>query len=111
MEISAEKNKLMISRASGTQREIKVKWQKLGTVTSFKYLGAVVSDDDSKPEVLSRIAQTTTALTKLKPIWRDNNISLGSKVKLMRSLVISIFLYACESWILIAGLREKNPGL
>ena len=48
----------------------------------FKYLGAVVSDDGSKPEVLSRIAQATAALTKLKPIWRDNNISLGSKVKM-----------------------------
>ena len=60
--------------ANGIQREIKVKGQKLGTVTSFKYLGAVVSDDGSKPEVLSRIAQATAALTKLKPIWRDNNI-------------------------------------
>ena len=55
------------------------------------------SDDGSKPEVLSRIAKATAALTKLKPIWRDNNISLGSRVKLMRSLVVSIFLYACES--------------
>ena len=43
------------------------KKQKLGTVTSFKFLGAVVSDDGSKPEVLSRIAQATAALTKLKP--------------------------------------------
>ena len=50
------------------EREIKVKGQKLGTVKSFKYLGAVVSDDGSKPEVLSRIAQATAALTKLKPI-------------------------------------------
>ena len=82
----------------------------MGTVTSFKYLGAVVSDDGSKPEVLSRIAQATAALTKLKPIWKDYNISLGSKVKLMRSLVISIFLYACESWTLTAELREKNTG-
>ena len=98
MEINAEKTtKLMTNSANGIQREIKVKGQKLATVTSFKYLGAVVSDDGSKPEVLSRIAQATTALTKVKPIWRDNNISLGSKVKLMRSLVISIFLYACES--------------
>ena len=79
------------------QREIKVKGQKLGTETSFKYLGAVVLDDRSKQEVLSRTAEATTALTKLKPIWTDNNISLGSKVKLMHSLVISIFLYACES--------------
>ena len=40
----------------------------------------------------------------------DNNISLGSKVKLMRSLVISIFLYACESWTLTAELEKKSTG-
>ena len=110
MEISAEKTKLMTNSANGIQREIKVKGQKLGTVTSFKYLGAVVSDDGSKPEVLSRIAQATAALTKLKPIWRDNKISLGSKVKLMRSLVISIFLYACESWTLTAELEKRTQA-
>ena len=68
MEINAEKTSLMINSASGIQREIKVKGQKLGTVTSFKYLGAVVSDHGSKPEILSRIMQATAALTKLKPI-------------------------------------------
>ena len=110
MAISAEKTKLMTNSANGIQREIKVKGQKLGTVTSFKYLGAVVSDDGPKPEVLSRIAQATAALTKLKPIWRDNNISLGSKVKLMRSFVISIFLYACESWALTAELEKRTQA-
>ena len=48
MEISAEKTKLMTNSANGIQREIKVERQRLGTVTSFKYLGAVVSDDGSK---------------------------------------------------------------
>ena len=110
MEISAEKTKLMTNSANDIQREIKVKGQKLGTVTSFKYLGAVFSDDGSKPEVLSRIAQATAALTKLKPICRDNNISLGSKVKLMRSLVISIFMYACESWTLTAELEKRTQA-
>ena len=38
MEISAEKTKLMTNSANSIQREIKVKGQKLGTVTSFKYL-------------------------------------------------------------------------
>ena len=98
----------MTNSANGIQREIKVKGQKLGTVTSFKYVGAVVSDDGFKPEVLSRIAQATAALTKLKPIWRDNNISLGSKVKLMRCFAISIFLYACESWTLTAELEKER---
>ena len=110
MEISAEKTKLMTNSTSGIHREIKVKGQTLGTVTSFKYLGAVLSDDGSKPEVLSRIAQATAALTKLKPIWRDNSISLGSKVKLMRFLVISIFLYACESWTLTAALEKRKQA-
>ena len=51
MEISAEKTKLMTNIANGIQREIKVKGQKLGTVTSLKYLGAVVSDDGSKSDL------------------------------------------------------------
>ena len=110
MGISAEKTKLMTNSANSIKRKIKVKGQKLlGTVTSFKYLGAVVSDNGSKPEVLSR-REATAALTKLKPIWRDNNISLGSKVKLMRSLVISIFLYVCESWTLTAELEKRTQA-
>ena len=68
MEISAKKTKLMPNSANSNQRMIKVKTQKLGTVTSFKYLGGVVLDDGSIPEILSRIAQATVALTKLKPI-------------------------------------------
>ena len=107
MEINAENTKLMTNSANGVQREIKVKEQKLGTVTSYKFIGAVVSDDGAKPEVLSRIAQATASLTRLKPIWRDNNLSPGSKVKQVRSLVISIFLYACESWTFTAELEKR----
>ena len=40
------------------------------------------------------------------PVWNDRSISLSSKTQLMRSLVTSIFLYACESWILTAELRR-----
>ena len=77
MEISAETTKLMTNNTSGINTEIKVNGQKLETVTSFKYLGSVVSDEGSKPEILSRIAQATAALTRLKPIWNDRNISLS----------------------------------
>ena len=91
----------------GIQRESKVKRQNLITMACFKYLGAIVSDKGSKPEVLSRITQATAALKKLKPIWRDNNISLGSNIKPMCVFVISIFLYACESWTLTAELEKR----
>ena len=111
MEISAEKTKLMTNNTSGINTEIKVNGQKLETVTSFKYLGSVIADEGSKPEVLSRIAQTTAALTRLKPVWIDESISLSSKIRLMRSLVTSIFLYACESWALTAELQRRIQAM
>ena len=81
--------------------------QKLQTVTSFKYLGSVITDEGSKPEILFRIPQTTAALTGLKPVWIDKSIILSSEIRLMRSLVTSIFLYACELWTLIAELQRR----
>ena len=82
MEISAEKTKLMTNNNSGINTEIKANGQtfeshkleikangqKLATVTSFKYLGSVISEEGSKPEILSKIAQITAALTRLKPV-------------------------------------------
>ena len=104
MEISAEKTKLMTNNISGINTEIKVNGQKLETVKSFKYLGSVKTDEGSKPEILSRIAQATAALTRGKPVWDDRSISLSFKIRLMHSLVTSIFTYACKSWTLSAEL-------
>ena len=56
MEISAKKTRLMANTTSGIKAEIKVNGQKLETVTSFKYLGSVITDESSKPEILSMIA-------------------------------------------------------
>ena len=106
MEISAEKTTLMPNNTSGINTEIRVNKQKLETVTSFKYLGSLINDESFKPQILSRIAQTT-ALTRLKPVWNDRSISLSSMIRLKRSLVTSIFLYACESWALTAELQRR----
>ena len=101
----------MTNNTSGINTETKVNEQKLETVTCFKYLGSVITHEGSKPEILSRIAQTTEALTRLKPLWIDKSISLSSKIRLMRSLVTSIFLYACESWIFTAELQRKIQAM
>ena len=68
MGISAEKTKLMTNNTSGINTAIKINGQKLEKVTSFKYLGSVITDEGSKPEILSRTAQTTAAMTRLKPV-------------------------------------------
>ena len=64
-----------------------------------------------KTQILSRIAQTTAALSRLKIIWRNKNISFASKVKLMRTLILSTFLYACESWTLTAKIERRVQAL
>ena len=104
MEISAEKTKLMSNNTSGINTEIKVNGQRLQTVT-------VITDEGSKPEILSRTARTTAALTRLKPVWIDKSISPNSKRRLMRSFVTPIFLYACESWTLTAELQRRIQAM
>ena len=107
MEISVKQTKLMKNSANDIQSKTKLKGQKPGTISSFKHLGAAVSNDGSKTELSQRLHKKLHLLTKLSPIWRDNKVYLESKVKLMHSLVISI--YVC---LLIVDLdcreREKN---
>ena len=94
MEINAEKTKLMTNNTSGINAEIKVNGQKIDTVTSFKYPGSVMTDERSKPEILSRIAQTTAALSRLKPLWNDRSISPQFE-DTTDALPCHIHLYVC----------------
>ena len=111
MEICPDKTKVVTYNPNGFQKEIKIKGQRLEEVENFKFFGAIISNEGSKLEILSRIAQTTAALSVLKIIWRDKNISLASKVKLMRTLILSTFLYACESWTLTAEIERRIQAL
>ena len=106
MAISVEKTKLMTNNTQGISTEVKVNGQRLETVTI-----TVITDEGSKPEILARSAQTTAALTRLKPLWNDINITVSSKIRLMRSLVMSIFLYASETWTLSADLQKRIQAM
>ena len=63
MEIGPDKTKVVTNNPNGFQREIKIKGQRLEEVENFKCLGAIISNEGSKPEILSRIAQTTAELS------------------------------------------------
>ena len=69
----------------------------------------IVTDEGSKPEILFRIAQETHAMSQLKIIWKDKNISLWTKIRLMYTLVLSFFLYACETWTLNHDWQKARP--
>ena len=47
----------------------------------------------------------------LNEFWNDRSISLSAKIRLMRSLVTSILLYACESWTLTAEVQRKIKAM
>ena len=108
MEISAEKTKIMSNtHANEVQNDIIVNGSSLQHVNQFIYLGSLVTDNGSKSEILSRMAKAQSSLSKLKVVWDDKCISLSSKIRLLRSMVISVFLYACESWTLDAYLEKR----
>ena len=101
----------MTNNINGISTDITIDNKKLENICSFKYLEVIVSDGGSKPEVLSRIASTTAAVTKLKVIWNDKKIAISSKIRLMRSLAMSIFLYACETWTITADIERRIQAL
>ena len=68
IEISAEKSKLMTNNTDGISIDIRVDGEKLNEVNSFKYMGAGIINQGSMPDLLSRTAQTTTTLARLKTI-------------------------------------------
>ena len=61
-----------------------------------------------EPKVLSRTAQTTAAVTKLKVIWNDKIITISCKIRLLRSLVMFTFLYSCETWTITADIERMQ---
>ncbi|GFR82363.1 endonuclease-reverse transcriptase [Elysia marginata] len=107
MKISAEKTKIMTNGKESSKKERKFNGQILESIPKFKYLGSIISDEGSKPEMLSRIA----ILTNLNPSETIVTFSISSKIKLLRSLVMSIFLCACESWTLNADTERGTRAM
>ena len=74
-------------------------------------LGSIVTEVGLEVEIVSRAAQTTAAMSKLRTSCTDKNICLKTKIRLLRVLVISIFLYSCEAWTLTTELQRRIQAL
>ena len=82
--------------------------EELEKVNQFKYLGATLKKDgSSEGEIRIRIATATTAIVRLDNIWTSKKINFTLKYNLYKSLVLSIFLYRCESWTILESMEKK----
>ena len=107
MEISTVKSKVMVNSTNNASVSIIMDGKKLEEVSSFKYLGTTLTKDGTcKTEIHIWIATATAAMARLTRVWKSN-ISFQTKFKLYKSLVISILLYGCETWTLLAETERR----
>ena len=82
--------------------------ERLEEVNSFKYLGSIISSDgDSTEEIRTRINLAPSTIAKLKKIWSYNNVKTATKIRLYKSLVVSVLTYECENWTLKAESERR----
>ena len=101
MGISAENNNIVVNSRIAPRSTTLMNGERIEEVKSFKYLGSIISSEgDSTEEIRTRINLATPAIAKLKKIWSNNNIKTATKIRLYKSLVVSVLTYGCESWTL-----------
>ncbi|PIK33493.1 endonuclease-reverse transcriptase [Apostichopus japonicus] len=107
MEISKEKSKILVNSRNNINAHITINNEALEEVSSFKNLGVTLTKDGtSAKEIQIRIASATAAMTRLNVIWKSN-INFSTKFRLYTSLVVSILLYGCEAWTLLAESERQ----
>ena len=72
------------------------------------YLGAKITNNgDCDGEIQRRIGMAKTAMACLSRIWKDHNITKGTKLRLVKALVFPIATYGSETWTIKAASRRR----
>ena len=71
------------------------------TVTDFIFLGSkITSDGDCSHEIKRGLLLRRKAVTNLDSILKSRDITLPTKVHLVKAMVFPLVMYGCESWTL-----------
>ena len=85
--------------ASGPITSWQIDWETMETVTHFIFLGSkITTDGDCSHETKRRLLLGRKAMTKLDSILKSRDITLPTKVCLVKAMVFSVVMYGCESW-------------
>ena len=71
------------------------------TVTDFIFLGSkITADGDCSLEIKKCLLLGRKAMTKLDSVLKSRDITLLTKVHLVKAMVFQVVTYGCESWII-----------
>ena len=77
------------------------------TVTDFIFLGSkITGDGDCSHEIKRRLLLGRKAMTNLDSILKSRDITLPTKVCLVKAMVFPIVMYGCESWTINVSTKE-----
>ena len=108
LQINIEKTMTMVFGQESIEEKLEIGGRSIENVTEFVYLGSLLTwDNDCNKEIRRRIARATGAMAGFKTIWNSRHISTVTKISIIRTCVLSVLLYACETWT----LRKKDKDL
>ena len=96
LKLNIQKTKIM---ASGPITSWQIDGETMETVTDFIFLGSkITGDGDCSHEIKRRLLLGRKAMTNLDSILKSRDITLPTKVCLVKAMVFPIVMYGCESW-------------
>ena len=96
LKLSIQKTKIM---ASGPITSWQIDGEIVETVADFIFWGSkITADSDCSHEIKSRLPLGRKVMTSLHCILKSRDITLSTKVHLVKAMVFPVVLYGCESW-------------
>ena len=78
------------------------------TVIDFIFLGSKINaDGDCSHEIKRRLLLVRKVMTNLDSIFKSRDITLPTKVRLVKAMVFPVVIYECESWTLKKAECQK----
>ena len=79
------------------------------SVTDFIFLGSkITADGNCNHEIKTRLLLGINTMTNLDSILKSRDITLPTKVYLVKAMVFSVFMYGCENWTIRKTERRRN---
>ena len=96
LKLNVQKTKIM---ESGPITSRPVDWEKMETVADFIFLvSKITADGDCNHEIKRRLLLGRKVMTNLDSILKSRDITLPTKVRLVKAMVFPVVMYGCESW-------------